>query len=247
MNFHIYQYIHFLFYLCFLNEAFLLFTYSIDSTTSSQTHSMGRARVFRLRHNIGSLPICLEFHNSFFDRVLKELSKDQGPNPKGMWPDFPIVMGNSSLQIGRQDPQQFIYPPSYGFFQHFLYCGEQGLVHCFCLPVALRVVWSKEQIFYFEFRTKGSKSNVVELWSIISYDRLRDPELTNDVFPNKPRDVFVFDIGISFSFYPLAEIVSGHKKKFFLSGNNGQGANYVHSPLANSQGLVTGLRTSKGI
>ena len=45
--------------------------------------------------------------------------------------------------------------------------------------------------------------------------------MTNDVFPNKPRDVFVFDVGISFSFYPLAEIVSGHKKKFFLSGNNG--------------------------
>ena len=58
------------------------------------------------------------------------------------------------------------------------------------------------------------------MWSIRSYDHLWDLELTADVIPNKPEDVFVFDVGISFDLYPLVEIVSGHKKKLFLSGNN---------------------------
>ena len=58
------------------------------------------------------------------------------------------------------------------------------------------------------------------MWSIISYDRLRDPEPTNDVLPNKLGDIFVSDVGIGFGLYPLVEIVSGHKKEFFLGGNN---------------------------
>ena len=53
------------------------------------------------------------------------------------------------------------------------------------------------------------------MWSIISYDRLRDPEPTNDL-PKKPGDIFVFDVGISIDLYPFTKIVSGHKKELFF-------------------------------
>lgn len=157
--------------------------------------------------------------------------QDNFIHPIGKGKGSSSCWSSGHYSIGSQDLGQFIYPPSFGFFQPFLQCGKQGLVHCFCLPVALRVAWSGVQIFYLQFRTKGPKSNAVELWSIISYDHLQDPEQTNGVLLNKPGDVFVFDVSISFDLYPLAKIVSGHKNELFLSNSNGQGSNYVHFPL----------------
>ena len=60
---------------------------------------------------------------------------------------------------------------------------------------------------------------------------MRDSEPTDDVFPNKLENALVFDVGISFCLYPFSEVVDGYKQEFFLSINDGQGVNYVHSSL----------------
>ena len=57
----------------------------------------------------------------------------------------------------------------------------------------------------------------VELWSIISYDRLRYSELANNILPHKLGDVPVFDGGEGFNFYPFAKVVSGNQQQLFLS------------------------------
>ena len=133
--------------------------------------------------------------------------------------------------VGPQDSRWFIYPPSFGFFEHFLQCRDQGFVCCLYLSIALRVMRCGVQIFYIQLQTKGSKGNVVELWFVISYDYLRDSESTNDILPHKLGNVFVFDVSISFYLYPFAEVVGGHEQEFFLSGRGRQGANYVHFSL----------------
>ena len=58
----------------------------------------------------------------------------------------------------------------------------------------------------------------VKLRSIISYDRLRYFESTNNILLHKLGDVLVFDGGEGFSFYPFAKVVGGNQQQLFLSG-----------------------------
>ena len=55
--------------------------------------------------------------------------------------------------------------------------------------------------------------------------------MTDNVFPNKLRDVLILDAGISFYLYLLAKVVCGHKQKFLLNDCDKQGPHYVHPPL----------------
>ena len=59
----------------------------------------------------------------------------------------------------------------------------------------------------------------VKLRSIISYDRLRYFEPTNDILPYKLGDVLIFDGGKGFSFYLFAKVVGGNQHQLFLSGS----------------------------
>ena len=47
----------------------------------------------------------------------------------------------------------------------------------------------------------------IKLWPIVSCDRLRYSEPSNDILPHKLDDILVFDGGEGFNFYPLAKIV----------------------------------------
>ena len=51
----------------------------------------------------------------------------------------------------------------------------------------------------------------VKLWPIVSYNRLRYSEPTDDVPPHKSDDIFVFDGGQGFSFNPFTKVVSGNQ------------------------------------
>ena len=55
------------------------------------------------------------------------------------------------------------------------------------------------------------EGNIIKLQSVVSYDCLRNPKSTDDVLPNKLRDIFVFDASIRFYLYPFAEIVYGNE------------------------------------
>ena len=57
----------------------------------------------------------------------------------------------------------------------------------------------------------------VKLWSIISYDRLRYPEMADNILPHKLGDVIVFDGSEGFSFYPFAKAVCGNQQLLFFS------------------------------
>ena len=54
-----------------------------------------------------------------------------------------------------------------------------------------------EEIFVYSTR---------KLWPIVSYDRPRYSKSTINILPHK-LDIFVFDGGEGFSFYPFAKIV----------------------------------------
>ena len=56
---------------------------------------------------------------------------------------------------------------------------------------------------------------VVEMWSIISYDRLRCSEPADNILPHKLCDILVFDGGEGFRFYPFAKVVSGNQQQLF--------------------------------
>ena len=80
----------------------------------------------------------------------------------------------------------------------------------------------------------------VKLWAIISYDRLRYSELTNNILPHKLGDVLVFDGGEGFSFYPFAKVVGGNQQQLFLSWDIRQWSNYINSPLIKGQRACNG-------
>ena len=52
----------------------------------------------------------------------------------------------------------------------------------------------------------------VKLWSIISYDRLRYFEPTDNILPHKLGDVLVFDGGDDFGFHPFAKVVGDNQQ-----------------------------------
>ena len=56
----------------------------------------------------------------------------------------------------------------------------------------------------------------VELWAIISYDRLRYSGPAYNILPHKLGDVLVFDGGEGFSFYLFAKVLGGNQQQLFL-------------------------------
>ena len=50
---------------------------------------------------------------------------------------------------------------------------------------------------------------VLKLRPIVSYNRLRYPELANNIFPHELDNILIFDEGEGFDFYSFVEIVGG--------------------------------------
>ena len=62
----------------------------------------------------------------------------------------------------------------------------------------------------------------IKLWPIVSYDRRRYFESTDNILSHKLDNILVFDGGEGFSFYPFAKIVGGNNN-FFKAGAIGNG------------------------
>ena len=52
----------------------------------------------------------------------------------------------------------------------------------------------------------------IKLWPVVSYNRLRYSEPTNNILPHELDDVLVFDGGEGLSLYPFAKIVGGNQQ-----------------------------------
>ena len=63
--------------------------------------------------------------------------------------------------------------------------------------------------FLFSTRYKYS-CMAIKLWPIINYNQLRHSKLADNVLPYKLDDVFIFNGGEGFNFYPFAKIVGGN-------------------------------------
>ena len=68
---------------------------------------------------------------------------------------------------------------------------------------------------------KISDCVIIVLLSIIKDDDLRDSEAANDALPNEVLNIFLCD----------SEVVNPYDEEFELPYNNGEGSNYVQSPL----------------
>ena len=83
----------------------------------------------------------------------------------------------------------------------------------------------------FEFRAEILEDTVVDMWTVVGYDCLRDSKPTNDVLRKEFGDIFVLDVSIRFGLYPFTEVVCGNEQGFLLGSCDGQGSHYVHPPL----------------
>ena len=59
---------------------------------------------------------------------------------------------------------------------------------------------------------KISIYSVIKMWPIVSYNWLRYSESTDYILPHKLDNIFIFDGGEGFSFYPFAKIVGGNQQ-----------------------------------
>ena len=66
------------------------------------------------------------------------------------------------------------------------------------------------QVYDFQLIAEVYVYFAVKLWYVISYDRLRYFEPTDNILPHKLGDVLVFEGGKDFSFYPFAKVVRGN-------------------------------------
>ena len=66
---------------------------------------------------------------------------------------------------------------------------------------------SRVQVYDFQLVVEILVYYAVKLRPIVSYNRLRYPELANNILPHKVDNILIFDGGEGFSFYPFNEIV----------------------------------------
>ena len=64
--------------------------------------------------------------------------------------------------------------------------------------------------FLFSIRCTNSCISTIELWPIVSYNRLGYSEPAHNVLPYKLNDLFIFDECEGLSFYPFFEVVWGN-------------------------------------
>lgn len=83
---------------------------------------------------------------------------------------------------------------------------------------------------------KISECIIVELLSIVRDDDLRDSEAANDALSDEVSDIFLCDSGQWFCLDLFGEVVDPYDEEFELPYSNGEGSNYVQSPLGERSG-----------
>ena len=102
---------------------------------------------------------------------------------------------------------QFLHPFFLCIIQHFLNSIHYDLIDSFGLPVSLWIGWSGISIPYPQVRTVFPKDFAIELKSIIWDEGMRNPELSNNTFPDKFFNIYIPNISQRFGFNPLGEII----------------------------------------
>ena len=77
---------------------------------------------------------------------------------------------------------------------------------------------------------------IVKLLSIVRDEDLGDFEAANDAFPNEALNIFLYDSGQWFCLNPFGEVVDPYDEELELSYGDGEGSNYVQSPLGERLG-----------
>ena len=77
---------------------------------------------------------------------------------------------------------------------------------------------------------------IVELLSIVRDDDPRDSEAANDSFPDEVLDILLYDSGQWFCLDLFGEVVDLYYKELELPYGDGEGPNYIQSPLGERPG-----------
>ena len=94
-----------------------------------------------------------------------------------------------------------LHRPTFFKFIHY------NLVDSFSLPISLQIGWSGISILYPQIRIVLPEGFAIKLKAIIKDEGMGNPELSNDILPDKPLDIHISDISQRFSFDLFGEIV----------------------------------------
>ena len=142
-------------------------------------------------------------------------------------------MASRGLVSGEICPKhcwEFIHPLASSHFQSFLQYGLDYLVHCFHLPVCLRVSHCCETLVDAIFVVEIFELPTLELSSIVSNNGLWKPETEYDVAYKEIDDFLCSDRCQWFCFCPLGEVVDCHNCILCTAFRDWQGAYNVDSP-----------------
>ena len=109
---------------------------------------------------------------------------------------------------------------------------ENGSICNLCFPIWLRMTDWGELVGYMEFWTEFSELVVVELPSVVRYDRVRYAEPVDDRFQHEVFHLLFSDLGQWLSLHPLRKVFHYDHEEFPLSTCWGKRTKYVHSPLS---------------
>lgn len=108
---------------------------------------------------------------------------------------------------------------------------------CFYLPVWLQMIRCWEKLHNFPLCKESINFYSIKLIFVIRDDHLRESEITYNIFPNEPGDLFMGDLRKRFNFYPLGEIIDGHYCKFCTAWGHWQKFDEVDPYFAKGRGL----------
>ena len=79
------------------------------------------------------------------------------------------------------------------------------------LPIPLGVGWGRISIRNSQFAIVSPEGFTIELNTIVRDEGVRDPEPSDNVFPNKLFDVQISDIHQRYGFNPFSKVVSANE------------------------------------
>ena len=102
---------------------------------------------------------------------------------------------------------QFFYPSPLSVIQPFLKPIDNDFFDTPSLSISLRISWGRVPVCYPQFAIVSSEGLATKLESIIRNKGSRDPESRNNVSPDKPFSIYVFDVSQWLSFDLFGEVI----------------------------------------